>query len=301
MTKLREAFCRALSRFRWWAVSVPIYVKILGIGLLITILFAGVAFYQIRSRVLQTHYQVHGETALSVALSLASRLQSMDIVHNKEPLDQELSQTASAFPDVRYIVVQDRDNRILSHGFRFPKEAPPDLLSGHGDLCSACHPALLPKELPSDLLEIPSRVTLPTGSVRAYNRPQGLVLEVTVPIGDGRAGSVRVGVGDTLIARDMRSISLAILWGLALCVAASLFSAIPVMYVLNRPIRALLQATKRVGEGDFSVRAPVHSSDEIGRLAVAFNRMTEGLAESKRQVLRADKLAQLPQFGCPFR
>mgnify|MGYP006871825594 CR=1 FL=1 len=69
---------------RWRLLSVPIYIKVLGIGVIISLLFASVAFYQIRSRVFQAHYQMYGETALSVALSVSSLLESNKDFQTKE-------------------------------------------------------------------------------------------------------------------------------------------------------------------------------------------------------------------------
>jgi two-component system sensor histidine kinase BaeS len=44
---------------------------------------------------------------------------------------------------------------------------------------------------------------------------------------------------------------------------------------LIRPLRALTGAAQRMGEGDVTARVKVKSKDEIGRLAVAFNTMSE--------------------------
>jgi PAS domain S-box-containing protein len=47
-----------------------------------------------------------------------------------------------------------------------------------------------------------------------------------------------------------------------------------------RPIRRLARTSAAVAAGDLNARSEVHSSDEIGGLSVAFNRMTEELARS---------------------
>jgi adenylate cyclase len=56
---------------------------------------------------------------------------------------------------------------------------------------------------------------------------------------------------------------------------------------LTRPVRSLVAAAERVGEGDFEARVEVRTIDEIGVLGRAFNEMTEGLAlkEKYRGVL----------------
>jgi class 3 adenylate cyclase len=56
---------------------------------------------------------------------------------------------------------------------------------------------------------------------------------------------------------------------------------------LTRPVRALVAATDRVAEGDYTVEVSIDSLDEIGTLAGAFNEMTKGLQarEQYRSVL----------------
>ena len=284
MVQRRDILGKWASSVLWQVLSVPIFVKVLGIGMLVTVLFGTVAFFQIRTGMFRTHYQVHAETALSVAASLASRIERFAAARDFAALDRAINQTIESFPDVRYVVVQDKSGRILSHGFTFPTEAPPDLLERGEDLCAACHTTLSPTEIPRDLLEISPHVVIPKGSIRAYQRPGGLVLEVTLPVGDGQAGSVRLGVGDTVIAREMAKITRSLLWSLALCLVVSLSLSLALAFVLVRPIHNLVQTTNRLREEDFRARADIFSGDEVGQLASVFNQMAEGLERYRREV-----------------
>lgn len=56
---------------------------------------------------------------------------------------------------------------------------------------------------------------------------------------------------------------------------------------LTRPVRALVAATDRVADGDYTAEVSIDSVDEIGTLAGAFNEMTKGLQarEQYRSVL----------------
>ncbi|MFT5108559.1 MAG: class 3 adenylate cyclase [Pseudoalteromonas tetraodonis] len=56
---------------------------------------------------------------------------------------------------------------------------------------------------------------------------------------------------------------------------------------LAKPVKVLEEATRRIGDGDFSARVDVTSNDELGRLGSSFNEMAEGLAlkERYREVL----------------
>ena len=53
---------------------------------------------------------------------------------------------------------------------------------------------------------------------------------------------------------------------------------------ISRPLRLLMTGTQRLSEGDLTHRVPVHSYDEVGRLARAFNHMADELAASHLQL-----------------
>jgi methyl-accepting chemotaxis protein len=52
-------------------------------------------------------------------------------------------------------------------------------------------------------------------------------------------------------------------------------------YRLVRPLRLMSAAARSFGAGDFSVRVPVSSEDEMGQLAVSFNNMANSLTNSE--------------------
>lgn len=52
-------------------------------------------------------------------------------------------------------------------------------------------------------------------------------------------------------------------------------------YKLVRPLRNMASAARAFGDGNFAVRVPVTSQDEIGELAVAFNNMASSLSSGE--------------------
>lgn len=83
--------------------------------------------------------------------------------------------------------------------------------------------------------------------------------------------------------RIRRSLAL----GSAGALVLALLLAVFISRGLTRPVRTLVEATRRVGRGEYDTRVPAESRDEIGQLAESFNAMTEGLAlkEQYRGVL----------------
>jgi signal transduction histidine kinase len=86
---------------------------------------------------------------------------------------------------------------------------------------------------------------------------------------------------------------------LAATVALAIMLSIVLLLARNwsRPLGALVSASHRVGKGDFSIRIPDENrSDEIGSLVTDFNRMVQGLEDSRRQLVQSEKLAAIGQL-----
>lgn len=60
---------------------------------------------------------------------------------------------------------------------------------------------------------------------------------------------------------------------------------------ITRPVARLAEGARTVASGDWSTRVDVMSSDEIGQLASAFNRMTEHLLEQRERAIQAERVA----------
>ncbi len=93
-----------------------------------------------------------------------------------------------------------------------------------------------------------------------------------------------------LVELQRRIVSTAMLVGgvgILVAVLASLWFAARV----TRPVVSLAEAARRVAAGDLGAKVQVESSDELGELAAAFNRMTEDLVQQKDRTLQAERVA----------
>jgi signal transduction histidine kinase len=93
-----------------------------------------------------------------------------------------------------------------------------------------------------------------------------------------------------LIELQRRIISTAMLvggLGILIAVVASLWFGARV----TRPVVSLANAARRVAAGDLAAKVEVDSHDELGVLAVSFNRMTEDLLQQKDRAVQAERVA----------
>lgn len=110
---------------------------------------------------------------------------------------------------------------------------------------------------------------------------------VGVPI-TVNAGKGTAAIGAVFAAYNAGSFN-AFLWDIIKVLLFALLAAFFVSfcvvwlftYRLVQPLRKMASAAHSFGEGNFSVRVPVTSVDEIGQLAVAFNNMADSLAASE--------------------
>ena len=109
---------------------------------------------------------------------------------------------------------------------------------------------------------------------------QGEVLGVLLV---GSSQRETAGVGRRLLLLTAAVAAAGILFGLLL----SWWGAAAV----TNPVKKLETCARDVSDGKLNIRADVGGSSEIGRLALAFNRMTEQLSEQRDRLLQAERAA----------
>ena len=83
----------------------------------------------------------------------------------------------------------------------------------------------------------------------------------------------------------------------AATILLAILIAIPLSLSISRPITDLAGATRRVAQGDWSVRVPVSGLREIRTQAESFNTMVETLQETQDQLVQTEKLASIGQLA----
>lgn len=82
--------------------------------------------------------------------------------------------------------------------------------------------------------------------------------------------------------RRLDGVGLASVVALGVAAAVSVWLSLVLADAVSGPIIDLRDATRRVANGDLTVRVPVVSTDETGQLAASFNAMVAGLDERER-------------------
>lgn len=133
-----------------------------------------------------------------------------------------------------------------------------------------------------------------------FDSTEGYIREVVYPIDGGLVGYFRIGLSERPMMQLMwKRFVQTMLVILAICLAASVLATRYARAFL-RPVQTLAQAIRQIGRGNYSVRVPVETKDEVGRLAKAFNVMSNRLAVKDREnskLLTACGKRRRPVFG----
>jgi signal transduction histidine kinase len=233
-------------------------VKIIGIAL-VSIFSLGLGItWQARAMMVRSLQRELEQRGISIARDLAFRSTDLVLTNNLYGLYTLARETVQINEDVRYTFLVDPAGNVLAHSFE--------------------------GGFPADLLSVNRPEEGQPYRLQRIQTEEGLILDVAVPVFDGRAGVARVGMSyrrlEGVVAGATR-------WLLVTMLAVSLVGiglSSLLTWLLTRPVRALTEATRRVGEGDLSPRLTPWAADEIGYLQESFNTMVERLARARQEM-----------------
>ena len=93
---------------------------------------------------------------------------------------------------------------------------------------------------------------------------------------------------ELLLEKRIRNISLVIA-GVGVFIGVVVSGIVTARF--SRPIKTLAQAATEIGQGNWDVRVETSGKDEIGKLAVAFNQMTEELMGQRERLVQSERVA----------
>lgn len=147
----------------------------------------------------------------------------------------------------------------------------------------------------SDRPEVAQALTGTVGtSIRRSETLGRDMMYVAVPIEAGSVvvGASRVSLPLTAINRTIGHINRVIAVAAAIAAVIGIVAALQLTRVTVNPIKKLTQASRKMAEGDLGQEIKVTSSDEVGDLARAFNRMSSRVKETMSLVTaERDKMA----------
>ncbi|RME35675.1 MAG: HAMP domain-containing protein, partial [Thermoflexia bacterium] len=83
----------------------------------------------------------------------------------------------------------------------------------------------------------------------------------------------------------------------AVCILLAGVIAVPIGYLITRPIAELVEAHQRLAAGDMSVRVHPYGNGELALLGRSFNSMAEALHRTQQELLHKEKLASMGQLA----
>ena len=186
------------------------------------------------------------QRAIVVALNVSDAAAGLLVAKKTADLTQLVRKSAGA-ETTAYIVVEDRQGTVVAHSVgTLPNELQP----------------VLDRELPRQT----QRRTLTVGGRAIY--------EVAVPLLDGQAGAVRVGLWTEEVEAEIRRTVAPVIFLLLAVIAGGLICSIYLVWQINRPIVKLVRVASHISRGDLDVPlSGTHDPGEFGELSRSLERM----------------------------
>jgi len=191
---------------------------------------------------------------VSLGQYISARSTDLIFINDNFSLHQLIQEIVSNNKNVRYAFILDSEGNLLTSSFGM----------------------LLPKGL-DKINEVEFNSAY---HVQTLNTEEGVVYDIAVPVFEGSAGTVRLGMSENEIQKLLLSTSQSLLATTILVCVFGILIAYFFTLLLTNPLTQLVEAAKAVGKGDFNKRVRLGwAHGELVQLALVFNNMVENLKQ----------------------
>lgn len=125
-------------------------------------------------------------------------------------------------------------------------------------------------------------------------------MALTTPLMDVRGRSIgKLSIFRSFATADQRLESLR--WNILLTWVAAVLAGLAVTYLLARrilaPVKQLDRAAEAIARGDYDIRLPVESRDELGRLTETFNNMCSSIQSARQELIQKERIATIGRLS----
>ena len=220
-----------------------------GVSILLISVAGALFTRQLMITELRAELEEHGR---SIAQSLEDRSVDHILRGNFFDLHHLIQETSTNNKNVRYVFVLDPRGNVIDHTFEsgFPVDLRLLLNPESGE------------EYRSQLL----------------HTEEGFIRDIAVPVFDGKAGFLHVGMSETYIESAVSQALFKLLIGSGIALLVGVALSWFIVGFITRPVLRLVNVADAVRGGDLASRASITTRDEIGRLGEAFDAMTQELS-----------------------
>ena len=210
-----------------------------------------------------------------------------DMLHNYRDALYNVIEAIGRQEGIEKVRIFNKKGMVM---FSSHKEEIGEVVDKRAEACYACHA----EDRPLERLDTPKRT-------RIYQANDHRILGMISPIYNEPAcynapchahppEQTVLGVLDvslSLATADQRIKELkekTILFATFTIMAISVIIGLFIRRAVHRPVKELVEGTKRIAHGDFDYTIPFSSKDELGQLAEAFNDMTQRLKRAHREI-----------------
>ncbi|OYD17242.1 hypothetical protein CH333_01500 [candidate division WOR-3 bacterium JGI_Cruoil_03_44_89] len=246
----------------------PRFTTKIFLSYIIIVLLISISFAVFSTITLKKYYIKNIEERLSINTTLVGEL-----LHKKTPsLDRDIKKLGRKIGE--RITIIDKTGRVLADS-----EKDPYFMENH---------ALRP--------EVRMALKEGVGKSIRFSRTLGVdMFYLAIPSGDGRV--VRLSVPLTEIKTAIHGLRCMFLSVIFISCIFLLLVAFIISRTIGRPISSIAETAEDIARGDLKKRVNVSSEDEIGRLAISFNKMAEELGSRIDAITREKNLLETVLHG----